>query len=57
MIGPWVTPDNAMKKVAQSELKVRGPAPRPRCERFCAHPRFPSFFSFSQNSLGVTMEV
>jgi hypothetical protein len=25
MIGPWVTPDNAMKKVAQSELKVRGP--------------------------------
>ncbi|MGD0781571.1 MAG: glycosyl hydrolase [Candidatus Aminicenantales bacterium] len=26
MIGPWVTPDNAMKKVVQSELKVRGPA-------------------------------
>jgi hypothetical protein len=25
MIGPWVTPDNAMKKVAQSEVKVRGP--------------------------------
>jgi hypothetical protein len=25
MIGPWVTPDNAMKKVVQSELKVRGP--------------------------------
>ena len=25
MIGPWITPDNAMKKVAQSELKVRGP--------------------------------
>ena len=25
MIGPWVTQDNAMKKVAQSELKVRGP--------------------------------
>ncbi len=25
MIGPWVTQDNAMKKVAQSELTVRGP--------------------------------
>ena len=25
MIGPWVTPDKAMKKVVQSELKVRGP--------------------------------
>lgn len=25
MIGPWVTPDNAMKKVVQSEIKVRGP--------------------------------
>ncbi len=26
MIGPWVTSDNAMKKVVQSELKVRGPS-------------------------------
>ncbi len=25
MIGPWVTPDNAMKKVVQSETTVRGP--------------------------------
>jgi hypothetical protein len=25
MIGPWVSPDNAMKKVVPSELKVRGP--------------------------------
>ena len=25
MIGPWVTPDNAMKKITQSELSVRGP--------------------------------
>ena len=25
MEGPWVTPDNAMKKVVQSELKITGP--------------------------------
>ena len=25
MMGPWVTPDNAMKKVVQAELKVTGP--------------------------------
>ncbi|MFA6126278.1 MAG: glycosyl hydrolase [Bacteroidales bacterium] len=25
MMGPWVTPDNAMKKVVQSEVKVAGP--------------------------------
>jgi len=25
MMGPWVTPDNAMKKVVQTELKVMGP--------------------------------
>jgi hypothetical protein len=25
MIGPWVTPDTAMKKVVQAELKVTGP--------------------------------
>ena len=26
MMGPWVTPDNAMKKVVQTELKISGPA-------------------------------
>jgi hypothetical protein len=26
MMGPWVTQDNAMKKVAQAEIRVRGPA-------------------------------
>jgi hypothetical protein len=25
MMGPWVTPDNAMKKIVQTELKVTGP--------------------------------
>ena len=25
MIGPWVTPDNAMKKVVQAEVKLQGP--------------------------------
>jgi hypothetical protein len=25
MMGPWVTPDNAMKKVVQTELKISGP--------------------------------
>jgi hypothetical protein len=25
MMGPWVTPDHAMKKVVQSDLKVKGP--------------------------------
>jgi hypothetical protein len=25
MMGPWVTPDNAMKKVVQTEIKVAGP--------------------------------
>ena len=25
MMGPWVTPDNAMKKVVQTEIKVTGP--------------------------------
>jgi len=25
MMGPWVTPDNAMKKIVQSEIKVLGP--------------------------------
>lgn len=25
MMGPWVTPDNAMKKVVHSELKISGP--------------------------------
>jgi hypothetical protein len=25
MIGPWVTPDNAMKKVVQAELGIQGP--------------------------------
>ena len=46
MIGPWVTPDNAMKKVTQSELKVRGPAtfrgaaPRSRDRRRLLQRRF-----------------
>ena len=26
MLGPWVTPDNAMKKVVQADLNVEGPA-------------------------------
>jgi hypothetical protein len=25
MMGPWVTPDNAMKKIVQTDLKVEGP--------------------------------
>ena len=25
MMGPWVTPDNAMKKVVQTEIKISGP--------------------------------
>lgn len=25
MLGPWVTPDNAMKKVVQTEVKMKGP--------------------------------
>lgn len=25
MMGPWVTPDNAMKKIVQTEIKVAGP--------------------------------
>lgn len=43
MIGPWVTPDNAMKKVAQSELKVRGLSPHAVRSRFRAwRPKYPS---------------